>query len=56
MKWIGPAIFGIIVLLCFSILFEPSWVWNLGTVAVLSVFAGIIVTLVADIRARKEPK
>lgn len=54
MKFVGPAIFLMTVTLCYSILFRPGWVWVLGGLTVAAVFIGIIITLMADVKDRKQ--
>ena len=54
MKYIGPIILALVLVLGYSILYKHEWMWSLGAITIMSVFVGITVTIVAEIRAPKK--
>ena len=54
MKLIGPGILLLVVLLSCAIMFAPKFEWPLGSILILAVFVGIIVTMVAEIKDSKK--
>ena len=54
MKYVGPAIFLLTTALCYSILFAQKLTWFLGGLVVAAVFVGIIITVIADVKDRKQ--